>query len=186
MNLCEKLSGMLRNTSKNQDREVTIRDELIYTQHYLDLMKERYENHFQYRLDIEEETLSSIVPRLILQPLIENCFHHAFQKTSPPWVIHLSIEQTIDHCWLFEVKDWGDGFNPTVLEMLHQKMNSDDKSIVGYRSEIEESSENQGGIGLFNTLNRMKLMYDRQAIYEILPNESAGTIVRIGVKRNGF
>ncbi len=186
MSLCEKLSGMLRYTSKNQDKEVTIRDELIYAQHYLDLMKERYENHFQYRLEIDEATLSSKVPRLILQPLIENCFSHAFQKASPPWVIHLSIEQTTDHCWLFEVKDWGDGFDPAVLVKLHLKMESDDKSTAEYRSETEELSENQGGIGLFNTLIRMRLTYERQAFYEILPNEPVGTIVRIGVKRKEF
>lgn len=186
MSLCEKLSGMLRYTSNNQAKEVTIRDELIYAQQYLDLMEERYENHFQYRLEMDEATLTSKVPRLILQPLIENCFKHAFQKSSPPWVIHLSIEQTTDYCWLFEVKDWGDGFDRAILNKLHRKMESDDKSASEYRSEAEESSGNQGGIGLFNTLIRMRLTYETQAFYEIVPNEPVGTIVRIGVKRNVF
>jgi sensor histidine kinase YesM len=184
MILCEKLSGMLRYTSKYQDNEVTIRDELTYAQHYLDLMKERFEDHFHYRLEMDEETLALKVPRLTLQPLIENCFRHAFQKTNPPWEIHLSIKQTSDHCWLFEVKDKGDGFDPAVLEKLHQKIDSYDKS-TDYSSKTEESSGDQGGIGLFNTFMRLRLTYNELAFYEILTNNPVGTIVRIGVKQKG-
>ncbi len=182
MELCEKLARMFRYTSQHQDKEVTIRDEIMYAQLYLELMKERFEDYFQYRLEIDEATLSSKAPRLILQPLIENCFRHAFQKSSPPWVIHLSIKQTFDHSWLFEVKDWGDGFDPAVLEKLQRRMDSEDHYNADYSSEIKESSDNQDGVGLFNTLMRLRLTYDEQAFYEISTNHPTGTIVRIGVK----
>ncbi|KRE48531.1 sensor histidine kinase [Paenibacillus sp. Soil522] len=182
MELCEKLARMFRYTSQHQDKEVTIRDEIMYAQLYLELMKERFEDYFQYRLEIDEATLSSKAPRLILQPLIENCFRHAFQKSSPPWVIHLSIKQTFDHSWLFEAKDWGDGFDPAVLEKLQRRMDSEDHYNADYSSEIKESSDNQDGVGLFNTLMRLRLTYDEQAFYEISTNHPTGTIVRIGVK----
>jgi two-component system sensor histidine kinase YesM len=183
MDLCEKLSVMLRYTAKHQGREVTIRDELTYAQHYLDLMKERYEDHFQYRLELDEEMLSFTVPRLILQPLIENCFNHAFQNMVPPWIIHISIIQTIDYCWLFEVEDFGDGFDPIVMENLLRRIESNDKSNTGSISENGESQVNEGGLGLFNTLLRLKHTYGSQAFYEISNNDPAGTIVRIGVTR---
>ncbi len=182
MELCEKLSGILRYSSKNIDGKVTVRDELIYAQQYLDLMKERYEEHFQYRLEMDEATVYSEVPRLIFQPLIENCFQHAFQKVGPPWIIHLTITQTIDFEWMFEVKDLGDGFDPSVLEKLHRRMESYTFNAE-YINHTEESSRDEGGVGLFNTLIRLKVTYDKKAYYEILSNDPNGTIVRIGVRR---
>lgn len=183
MDLCEKLSVMLRYTSKNHGREVTIHDELTYAQHYLGLMKERYEDHFQYRLEMDEETFSFIVPRLILQPLIENCFNHAFQNMAPPWIIHISIKQSIDYDWLFEVTDFGDGIHPSASEYLLRRIEAVDKSNGDFISQSGESSVTNGGVGLFNTLLRLKHTYGSQAFYEILNNDPTGTIVRIGVKR---
>lgn len=182
MELCEKLSGILRYSSKNIDGDVTVRDEWIYAQQYLDLMKERYEEHFQYRLEMDEETVFSKVPRLIFQPLIENCFRHAFQKVGPPWTIRVSITQTVDLEWMFEVKDWGDGFDPSVLEQLRRKMESYTIN-ADYINHLEESSRDEGGVGLFNTLIRLKVAYGKKAYYEILDNDPNGTIVRIGVRR---
>jgi len=181
MVLCEKLGYMFRYTTQHQDNEVTVHDEITYAQLYLDLMKERFEDHFQYRLEIDERALSYKVPRLIFQPLIDNCFRHAFHKARPPWVIHLSIRQTLEHDWLFEVKDWGDGFDPVVLEKLQRRMDSNDQSIPDYISYNHVSSENQGGVGLFNLLMRLRLTYGRQAYYEIITNNPTGTIVRIGL-----
>lgn len=182
MDLCEKLAHMFRYTSQHQDKEVTLRDEIMYAQLYLELMKERFEDHFQYRFEVDEATLSSKVPRLILQPLIENCFQHAFQKSSPPWIIHLSVKHTCDHSWLFEVKDWGDGFDPTILEKLQRRIDYEDYNNAVYINKGKESSDNQDGVGLFNTLIRLRLTYDERAFYEILTNHPIGTIVRIGVK----
>ncbi|WP_373229150.1 histidine kinase [Cohnella sp.] len=182
--LCEKLGSIFRYTLQYPDKEVTIRDEIMYAQLYLELMKVRYEDHLQYRVEIDEAALSYQVPRLIFQPLIENCFRHAFQTCNPPWEIHVSIKQTHDHCWLFEVKDWGDGFNPKVIAKLQQSndpnINSDGDNI----SINEESSGNLGGVGLFNTLMRMKLTYDKLVFYEITPNHPNGSIVRIGVMKD--
>jgi two-component system sensor histidine kinase YesM len=182
--LCEKLGSMFRYTLQYPDKEVTIRDEIKYAQLYLELMKVRYEDHLQYRVEIDEATLFYKVPRLIFQPLIENCFHHAFQTCNPPWEIHVSIKQTHDHCWLFEVKDWGDGFDPKTIAKLQLSNDPYVNSGGDNESKDEETSGSFGGVGLFNTLIRMKLTYDRQAFYEITPNHPNGSIVRIGVMKN--
>ncbi len=182
--LCEKLGSMFRYTLQNPDKEVTIRDEIKYAQLYLELMKVRYEEHLQYRIEIDEAALFYKVPRLIFQPLIENCFRHAFQTCNPPWEIHVSIKQTLDHCWLFEVKDWGDGFNPEVIAKLQL---SNDPYVDSGGDNLSNNGEtflNIGGVGLFNTLMRMKLNYDRMVFYEITPNHPSGSIVRIGLKKD--
>lgn len=179
--LCEKVGSMFRYTLQHPDKEVTVRDEIMFAQLYLELMKVRYEDHLQYQVEIDEAALSYKVPRLIFQPHIENCFHHAFQTCNPPWEIHVSIKQTPDHIWLFEVKDSGSGFDPKIIAKL--QLPSDPYINMGgdNASKNEELSGNFGGVGLFNTLMRMKLIYDRRAFYEITPNHPNGSIVRIGV-----
>ncbi|MFC5471825.1 sensor histidine kinase [Cohnella suwonensis] len=182
--LCEKLGSMFRYTLQNPDKEVTIRDEMTYSRLYLELMKVRYEDHLKYRVEIEEAILFHKVPRLIFQPIIENCFHHAFQTCHPPWEIHVSIKQTPEYCWLFEVKDWGDGFDPKVIAKLQLSNDHFDFSGSDNISNTEETSENDGGVGLINTIMRMKLTYGDLVFYEISPNHPKGSIVRIGVKKD--
>lgn len=183
MDMCEKLSDMLRYITNHKGTEVLLREELTYAQAYVEFMKERYEDHFHYHFEVDERTLSSKVPRLILQPLIENCFQHAFQMASPPWVIHISIRQTPDESWLIEVKDWGTGFDSASLNDLKWRMLFEDTSNAEQLNKQEQSTGVQGGIGLFNTVVRLKLAFGQQAFFEILNNDPTGTIVRIGRKR---
>lgn len=182
--LCEKLGSMFRYTLQNPDKEVTIRDEIKYAQLYLEFMKVRYEDHLQYRVEIDEAALFYKVPRLIFQPIIENCFRHAFQKCNPPWEIQVSIKQTLDHYWLFEVKDWGDGFDPQAIGKLQLLNGPYVNSGIENISKSEEMSGTIGGVGLFNTLMRMKLTYERLVFFEVIPNHPSGSIVRIGVMKD--
>ncbi|MFC5471715.1 sensor histidine kinase [Cohnella suwonensis] len=188
MELCEKLGAMFRYTSQHQDKEVTVHDELTYARLYLDLMKVRFEDHFQYQVEIDESSLSSKVPRLIFQPLIENCFRHAFRKPAPPWIIHLALKQTADHHWLFEVKDWGDGFDPAALDKFQRRIESYDRYNAKDKRNVQEFSGNEGGggVGLFNIFMRLRLTYEERAFHEIVTNRPNGTIVRIGVKRTNI
>ncbi|MBW5449297.1 HAMP domain-containing protein [Cohnella sp. CFH 77786] len=181
--LCEKLGSMFRYTLQNPDKEVTIRDEMMYAQLYLELMKVRYEDHLQYQVEIDEASLLYKVPRLIIQPLIENCFHHAFQTCNPPWEIHVTIRQTPEYGWLLEVKDRGVGFNPKVIAKLQRLDGLHDDSDGDHKSLQEESSGNHGGVGLINTIKRLKLTYGGLFSYEIAPNRPKGSIVRIGVRK---
>lgn len=183
MELCEKLAGMLRYTSNNKGTQVTIGDELAYAQLYLDLMKHRYEEHFQYHIEADEEVLSAYVPRLILQPLIENCFNHAFQLTAPPWIIHILIKQPDEYNWLLEVKDWGSGFSPKALDHLRWRIASEDSFDAELLDEQEQTAGTQGGIGIYNTLARLKLAFGEHFFFEILNNEPTGTNIRMGRKR---
>jgi sensor histidine kinase YesM len=183
--LCGKLGGMFRYTLQHPDKDVTVGDEINYALLYLDLMKERFEDHFQYRLELDESALASKVPRLIFQPLIENCFRHAFVQCNPPWIIHLTLISTSEFLWLFEVKDWGDGFDPSVLEDLQRRMEANLKdNSFGMAESV--SFRSREGVGLFNTFMRLQLTFQELAFYEIFSNKPNGTIIRIGVKQGVF
>lgn len=102
-----------------------------------------------------------------------------FKRT--PWEIRISVKQTDQFIWLFEVKDLGGGFDRKELDKLYRRIES------GYRSYIDaiEVDVSRKGIGLFNTIVRIMDTYREQAFYEIQSNEPLGAIVRIGAKRIG-
>lgn len=87
--MCQELSLMLRYTTSNS-KETKLIDEINHTKNYLELMKISHVDDFDYDIDIPIELYNVPLPRLIIQPLIENCFKHAFAGCTPPW--HISIK----------------------------------------------------------------------------------------------
>ncbi|WP_106767369.1 sensor histidine kinase [Paenibacillus faecalis] len=177
MELCHKLSMMLRYITSYKSGNVTIQDECEYAELYLELMKERYEDYFEYDLVIDEAVKHVEVPRLILQPLIENCFHHAFQSVSPPWKIRVQIGQAPEPAnqWVMRIEDNGSGFDAVVLKRLLAQTNQLDK---GFSAQTDDGTAS--GVGLTNTIVRLKLLYADKAIVAIEPRSPQGTIVTIG------
>ena len=75
--MCSHLSRMLLYTL-DAEQESTLDTEVEYTRHYLELMRYRYDGELKYNIEIPQSILSVRVPRLILQPLVENCIYHGF------------------------------------------------------------------------------------------------------------
>lgn len=176
MELCHKLSMMLRYITSYKSGNVTIQKECEYAELYLELMKERYEEFFEYELVIDDAVQHVGVPRLILQPLIENCFHHAFQSVSPPWRVRVQIGRAPEPAnqWMMRIEDNGSGFDPILLERLLAQIKQLDTGFS------VESDGKEGGVGLMNTIVRLKLLYADKAIVTIEPRSPRGTIVTIG------
>ena len=174
--MCHKLSRMLRYVSTWDEQEVTLEDELAHTRNYLELMKDRYEKKFEYELRTNGAELSGVkVPKLIVQPIVENCFQHAFARAEAPW--HIGIEVAAnDEGWSISVSDRGTGFEEGALAELEKKiadalLKSDALDMSGWRI---------GGLGLANTIVRLKLRYRGGFHYRIEKNEPSGTRVTIG------
>ncbi|OAS18712.1 sensor histidine kinase [Paenibacillus oryzisoli] len=174
MDMCYKLSNMLRYITTFQEKEVTIQDEATYAGHYLELMKERYQDHFTYHVDIEEEALSISIPKLMLQPLIENCFQHAFITIAPPWHIEVSIWLDTSH-WYMQVKDNGSGFHPEALQNFIRKTEQFTDNMSAGLLDLK-----LGGLGLHHAIVRLKLLYGEHMVFKVETNEPHGSIITIG------
>lgn len=175
--MCYKLSRMLRYVSTMDEQEATLEEELTHTRNYLDLMKDRYEDGFEYIIEADEKKLADVrVPKIILQPIVENCFQHAFNAIAMPWV--LGIEVRVDgKSWSVTVSDQGGGFDENARINLEKKIadaivNTDNVNINGWHI---------GGLGLVNMIVRMKLLYRGNFYYQIENNVPAGTRIIIGV-----
>ncbi|MFD0617447.1 sensor histidine kinase [Paenibacillus sp. GCM10027629] len=165
--MCSDLSGMLRYIAVEGSAPVTIAQEMDYTRKYLDLMKTRHSNHFTCSIDVPMEMNRIRVPRLIIQPLVENCFKHAFNKR-PPW--HIQIEGKMsDVGWEIVITDNGIGFDEQMLTDIAAKI-----------EHFEQPKEDHDPhIGLLNINHRLKLFYNDQAVFQ-LSTTSEGAMVRIG------
>lgn len=165
--MCSRLSDMLRYSTVYEDESnSTLEDEVRHTENYLELMKDRYEENLIY--DIEEAgSLDRVkVPRVILQPIVENCFKHGFGENGFPWMIHVAVTASHGH-WKIHVRNNGRPFQERDLKELNEK-------VEGF---LKGEQKKISGIGLTNTIIRLRLLYEEQVEYEIYTGDDGYTCV---------
>lgn len=120
------------------------------------------------------------VPKLILQPLIENCFQHGFQQTEceipPPWKIKISSFRDEDY-WYLSVTNNGAPFNPERMELLYQRI--EHFRLPDYWAENAENVIHRQGFGLENTILRLNV-YNYGKEFSQISSRGQETIVTIG------
>lgn len=133
------LSTYFRNSLKNTDYMVTLREEIQHVGAYLELEKARFEERLQVEYNIAKEAEGVLVPNLILQPLVENAVKHGAMK-QPQGIVRIEAEYKKDRV-IVRVRDNGNGIPKEVSEGLksHQKVSE--------------------GIGLWNVNERLHSIY---------------------------
>jgi len=134
-------------------------------------MKWRYEDYFTYDIQVDEELLSMQMPKLILQPLVENCFAHAFSTIEPPYIVNIRAGREDDK-WYIKVCDNGVGLNEVEKQSIRNKINAYWEGNTNKYTEMKI-----GGLGLINTLIRMKLNTGKEMAYFIEDNKPQGLII---------
>lgn len=172
--MCEKLSSMLRYMADYTSEQVSLQEDIANMRDYLDLMKVRYEEHFSYVIETCEALRDQHVPRMTLQPLVENCFQHGFKNKRPPWRIHVRFACE-NGFWSIEVRDNGCGISAGEIENIHRKIDGYQKNLAATYSELR-----LGGMGLVNTILRLRLARREAIQFDIRSSEDGGTTVVIG------
>lgn len=134
-----KSLGQLLRLSLNIDQTtIALEDELQHVAHYLDIQKQRYGDGLTYSIDGDQALLAIQVPKLIIQPMVENAIYHGIRQGSGQG--HISITyQAANQILEITVKDDGVGFDPDAIP-IHSKLKL-------------------GGIGIKNVDQRIKLHY---------------------------
>lgn len=157
------LSELLRYNTSNANEKVTVEEDLDYIRIYLEIIKVRFCERFDYRIEIEDQVKESVMPKLLLQPLIENAIKYGFGSRE-----HLNVtvkgfkegEQLVFLC-----RDDGVGIVPELLEKLRHNMTLAEN----------ESSH----LGLYNVHRRIKLMYGEAYGLEIEGGDGVKITVRL-------
>lgn len=165
--MCSRLSDMLRySTVYEEESNSTLEDEVRHTENYLELMKDRYEENLIYNIEEAGELERVKVPRVILQPIVENCFKHGFGENGFPWIIHVAVTASHGH-WRIHVRNNGRPFQERDLTELNEK-------VEGF---LKGEQKKISGIGLTNTIIRLRLLYEEQVEYEIYTGNDGYTYV---------
>lgn len=189
--LCGELARLLRYSTSDGNCFVTLKDEIAHTECYCRLMKARYEEKLEYRITVRGEPDRTAMPKMILQPIVENCFKHGFARKEGICRIWIEAEAG-EEGWYFSVTDNGTGIKDRAVENLNTIMESG-----GAGNSVSEMQE--GGLGLKNTILRLRFSCKETIYYEIgsyddwrsrkgaeaLAEEvDRGTYVRIGGRKS--
>lgn len=169
--ISNKLSSLFR-YNLNASSTVKLEEDVEQTKRYLDIQKMRFPGKFNTLILIEPEISDYVVPRFLLQPLVENAMYHGLENLSSEGLIVLAasiVEDRLD----IRVVDNGRGIDPEKLEKLNQALKSDENSQI--------SSDDQFGIGLINVNNRIHAFFGYQYGLFLYSIVGEGTEVRISL-----
>lgn len=169
--LCQALCDYFRYISSGQEMIVPLEKEIFYTKRYLECMQLRFGEELEYELQIEEKTRQYYIPKLILQPIVENAFKYAFVN-SPPWRLAITALTERDK-WILRVQDNGGRMaDAKKQELIKLFQNLDLKE--------ELKSLQIGGMGLKNVYLRLRLLYGEKAVFKIENSYPGRTIFILG------
>jgi signal transduction histidine kinase len=115
-----RLSDLLRLTLENiGQQEIALQAELDFLAKYLQIEQTRFADRLIVRFDVQPETLDTLVPNLILQPLVENAIKHGVARKTGPGHIDISARRDGDKL-LMEVRDDGVGLSEDALTALQK------------------------------------------------------------------
>ncbi len=159
------------------DRLISFREELEYIENYMIILKNRYEHKLEMQTGLDEELMDIKIPRLLIQPLVENAVKHGIEKSRRNGIIKLDAYRENGHV-VFQVVDNGIGMKPEELEALNRRLKKD--AVIN-----EGNSTGAAGksIGLENVNRRIKLLYGSSYGVEIESSydEYTRVIVRLPV-----
>ncbi len=169
------LAAMMRTIASSKDEGHRLGDEFDFIQRYLRCLKRRFGKDLQSDLTCPPGLEALTVPRLILEPVVENAVKHASLR-KPPWKITVRAEADESHWWVV-IEDNGAGLRPDRLESLRAEL----ERLRGVAPDVADIPDlHIEGLGLLNTFSRLRLSYGDEAILELANREEGGAKVRIG------
>ncbi|MGN7360276.1 cache domain-containing sensor histidine kinase [Paenibacillus sp. SAF-054] len=159
------LSRMLRYSIKGGD-EVPLGEELQIVSSYMKIHQLRFSGRIQYEQDCPEELQGLAVPKMILQPIVENAINHGLESIGKGGVIRVEARQNDAGELGIMISDNGIGIRPERLTKLRQILQSEDALLSEH-------------IGLRNVHNRIRLKYGEPYGITLASEPGQGTKVHI-------
>lgn len=153
------LSGLLRYSLDTGKTEVTLKEDLQHLENYLTILKYRFNRRFSYVINVEPEALCCRIPKLVLQPMIENSVKYGFGQQEN---LTVELKAYVHEGKLIMIcRDDGVGITPAALSEL--------TALLAAR---ENKSRH---FGLYNIHRRIEILYGRPYGVEIRSTEGHGT-----------
>lgn len=162
------LGNLFRWISRTGEKTISLEKELEYIKTYLRLQSYRYNRKLEVSIEVEEDFLDEKIPKLILQPLVENSIKHALDEVSRDKLLGIQVRKKGG---ILEITVYDNGVGITTKRLLEIK-------------EELQSLDHQDGfesIGLKNVDQRLKLMYGQEYGLQINSISEYGTAVKVRI-----
>jgi ligand-binding sensor protein len=173
------LGQLLRHSLDLKNEIVSIREEIEQVQTYLSILKMRYQDKLTVRVNIEEEVLAFQVPKLILQPLVENAILHGIEPSPGPGTVWIDGWMKGRDEAVIDVIDNGAGIHDSLRERIVQAMA--DSSSAGVD---ERERPRPAFLGLLNVHQRLIHYLGPEYGLEFVSNGEHRTCVRFTIPRS--
>ncbi len=158
------LAHLMKTSADNKQSTVKIAQELEYIKSYLSIFEISMQGTFYYNIEVEEGIMDYYIPKLILQPLVENAIVHGLKNKIGYKRLHLKgfIQ---DEEIIFQIFDNGVGIENGNLSLVQQK-----------------KPQGTGlGSGLKNVIDRIRLTYGEKYGIKIESSANMGTVVEVNI-----
>ena len=172
--MAEALAGMFRYSISPRGEMASLEDELRNIQNYMLIQQYRFNNRFVLQLHKEcsEKCMLRTLPRMTLQPIVENAIYHGLETKMGEGCITIDVEET-DRRLLITVHDNGVGMDEKQLARLNRRLRGEDAA--------GEMETQHGGIALVNVNRRLQLCFGSQYCLHIYSTPGVGTDVEIAL-----
>lgn len=154
MKMCLALIQFYKIGLSNGKELITIKEEFEHVKNYMAIQQLRYEEIFEYSIEIDPGIEAIKIPKMTLQPLVENAIYHGMKLKESTGIIVLTA-QSIEGGVRVTLYDDGVGMTKQELEKLQRDI------------EIKEIDDYKGSFGVRNVVKRLQLYYGSDMIYKI-------------------
>ncbi|MCT8137055.1 histidine kinase [Anaerobacillus sp. CMMVII] len=147
--ICIALGEIIESSLKIEPEMISLKDELKLVNSYVDIQKYKYKQQFRVEYQIEAEVEEALIPKLSLQPLVENAIYHGISQLDGEGMIIIRAFLPLNHRLTVQVIDNGIGIQKSKNESVHKNH----------------------GIALANLKERLELMFKDDASVQLIPLE---------------
>lgn len=161
------LSQILRYSISHKDEFVSVGEDMEQLENYLKIQRLRFEDKLAYSLQLHGDVRDVKIPKLIIQPLVENSIKYAFQDMKHGGSLSVSVSANQDDL-IFEVADDGVGMSPGQVQSIYRSF---------------ESAGEEGGIGIKLVHQRIKYIFGEDCGFFIESAVGKGTKITVVLKQ---
>ena len=175
-NMAELLGDFYRYTISQEDNFVSLKEELDNAEVYFQIQRFRFSKKLELKVKVQENLLSLKVPRILLQPIVENSIVHGLEGRESGGKVEISISRSNQHVYI-QVSDDGIGIEEEKLRQINEDLRNIRRGFQG--GVVGKGGMGKAGMGvsLLNIQERIHLLYGREYGLYLQSLENAGTDV---------
>ena len=175
-NMAELLGDFYRYTISQEENFVSLKEELDNAEVYFQIQRFRFSKKLELKVKVQENLLSLKVPRILLQPIVENSIVHGLEGRESGGKVEISISRSNQHVYI-QVSDDGIGIEEEKLRQINEELRNIRRGFQGGVVGKGGMGKAEMGVSLLNIQERIHLLYGREYGLYLQSLENAGTDV---------